>query len=114
MRTVKFVITLLLSVAIFAPVSALAGNAPTQYENAVSETLDHWRDGRYEQLYGQLAKRGKTSREQFVRKMRDSSIKPACCWQKIEHFKLLSEKKSTATVYLKIGLEGMPGRLSHP
>ncbi len=108
MHLVKFVLFLWLSVLFFSPASARADNTPSLYENTISETLDLWRDGRYEQLFGQLAKRGKISREHFIGKMRDSNIKPACCWQKMEHFKLLNENKNSATVYVKIGLEGMP------
>ncbi len=75
----------------------------------MSDTLDIWREGRYEQLFEQLAHRGKTSREMFVRKMRESTIRPVCCWQKMEHFKILNEKRTEATVYVKVGLEGTPG-----
>lgn len=78
-------------------------------EKSMSDTLDTWRDGRYEQLFDQLAHRGKTSREAFVSKMRASTTRPACCWQKMEHFKVLNEKRTEATVYVKIGLEGAPG-----
>lgn len=78
-------------------------------EKAMSDTLDTWRDGRYEQLFEQLAHRGKTSKEAFVKKMQGSTIRPACCWQKMENFKVLNEKRTEATVYVKIGLEGTPG-----
>ena len=78
-------------------------------EKSMSDTLDIWREGRYEQLYEQLAHRGKTSRETFVHKMRESSVRPACCWQKMEQFKVLNEKRTEATVYVKVGLEGTPG-----
>ncbi|MFZ4859864.1 MAG: hypothetical protein ACOYL3_26130 [Desulfuromonadaceae bacterium] len=77
-------------------------------ETSMSDTLDTWREGRYEQLFDQLAHRGKTSRETFVKKMQESTIRPACCWQKMEHFKILNEKRTEATVYVKIGLEGTP------
>jgi hypothetical protein len=110
MHLVKFVLFLWLSLLFFSPSSARADNSPSLYENTISETLDLWRDGRYEQLFEQLARRGKISREQFVRKMKDAPVRPACCWQKMEHFKLLSEKKNNATVYVKIGLEGGPGQ----
>lgn len=78
-------------------------------EKSMSDTLDIWREGRYEQLFEMLAHRGKTSRETFVHKMRESSIRPACCWQKMERFKILNEKRTEATVYVKIGLEGTTG-----
>jgi hypothetical protein len=83
-------------------------HAESLLEKSMSDTLDTWREGRYEQLFDQLAHRGKTSREAFVRKMRESTIRPACCWQKMENFKILDEKRTEATVYVKIGLEGTP------
>ena len=83
-------------------------HAESLLEKSMSDTLDTWREGRYEQLFDQLAHRGKTSRESFVRKMRESTIRPACCWQKMENFKILDEKRTEATVYVKIGLEGSP------
>jgi hypothetical protein len=79
-----------------------------QLEQAMSDTLDLWREGRYEHLFEQLAHRGKTSREQFVTRMRDTTTRPACCFQKLENFKVLNEKRTEATVYAKVGLEGTP------
>ncbi|MDD2540182.1 MAG: hypothetical protein PHH28_03965 [Desulfuromonadaceae bacterium] len=77
-------------------------------EKSMSDTLDLWREGQYERLFEQLAHRGKTSRESFVEKMRESSIHPVCCWQKMEQFRIINEKQTEATVYVKLGLEGTP------
>ncbi len=85
-----------------------AVEAESPLEKSMSDTLDVWRDGRYEQLFEQLAHRGKTSRETFVNKMRTSTTHPACCWQKMENFKIMNEKRTEATVYVKIGFEGSP------
>ncbi len=82
--------------------------AESLLEKNMSDTLDTWREGRFEQLFDQLAHRGKTSRESFVKKMQGSTTRPACCWQKMENFKILTEKQAEATVYVKIGLEGAP------
>jgi len=106
----RFVIILLLSILFVLPAGVYANSTPSVYETVMSETLDMWRDGQYKQLFERLAKRGKISREQFVKKMQDASVKPACCWQKMEHFKLLSENKNSVTVYVKIGLESVPGQ----
>lgn len=89
--------------------SGIAGEAGSVLEKSMSDTLDAWREGRYERLYEQLAHRGKTSRETFVVKMQESTTRPVCCWQKLEHFRVLNEKLTEATVYAKIGLEGTPG-----
>lgn len=105
LRTVSLVLCALLVLAGSA-FPAFAADSAAILESSMSETLDIWRDGRYDQLFERLAHRGKTSREAFVKKMRDSSIRPACCWQKMENFKVLSEKRTEATVYVKLGLEG--------
>ena len=89
--------------------SGSAAEVGSPLEKHMSDTLDTWREGRYEQLFEQLAHRGKTSRETFVKKMRESTTRPACCWQKMENFKVLNEKRTEATVYVKIGLEGTQG-----
>lgn len=98
-----------LAVLLGASGSGSAEEAGPLLEKSMSDTLDTWREGRYEQLFELLAHRGKTSRETFVRKMRDSTTRPACCWQKMERFRVLNEKRTEATVYVKIGLEGTPG-----
>jgi hypothetical protein len=85
---------------------AYAADSALVLEQSMSETLDLWREGRFEQLFERLARRGKTSREAFVKKMQNTNIKPACCWQKMENFKVLNEKRTEATVYVKVGLEG--------
>lgn len=87
---------------------ASAESAPGILEQSMSDTLDLWREGRYEQLYEHLAHRGRTSREQFVNRMRDTAIRPACCFQKLSNFKVLNEKRTEATVYARVGLEGTP------
>ena len=101
------VVTMVVFLAGAGQGSALETESPL--EKSMSDTLETWREGRYEQLFEQLAHRGKTSREMFVRKMRESTTRPVCCWQKMEHFKVLNEKRTEATVYAKIGLEGTPG-----
>ncbi|MBC7961574.1 MAG: hypothetical protein H7Y05_01375 [Steroidobacteraceae bacterium] len=98
------VLALFLVIATAVPV--IAAEQVSILEQSMSETLDLWREGRYEQLFERLAHRGRTSREVFVKKMRDTSIRPACCWQKMEKFRILNEKRTEATVYAKLGLEG--------
>lgn len=97
---------LLVLLLLSLPSTLLAATEPAVLEQSVSDTLDLWREGRYEQLYERLYRRGKTSKEQFTRMMRDSTIRPACCFQKMGNFQVLNEKRTEATVYAKIGLEG--------
>lgn len=103
-----FAAAVALAVLLVGAGSGSAAEADSPLERSMSDTLDTWREGRYEQLFEQLAHRGKTSRETFVKKMRESTTRPACCWQKMENFKILNEKRTEATVYVKIGLEGTP------
>jgi hypothetical protein len=108
MRNATVLMVFLLLVLIPPALPAMAEPSASPIEQAMSSTLDLWREGHYEQLFERLSHRGKTTREQFVRMMRDAPIRPACCWQKIENFRLLKEKRSTATAYAKVGLEGTP------
>lgn len=103
------VLPLLLTVLISIPGLSFAEPPLSPQEQAMSEALDLWREGRFEQLFEQLSHRGRTSREQFVKKMGETSVRPACCFQKLENFKVLNEKRTEATVYAKVGLEGTPG-----
>lgn len=105
LRLNLFAVLALLLVLAAVP-SGFAVEPASALEQSMSETLDLWRDGRYDQLFDRLAHRGKTSREHFAKKMRDTSIRPACCWQKMENFKVLREKRNESTVYVKVGLEG--------
>jgi hypothetical protein len=109
MRILPVIVSFLLLTFLLEPVkTASAESTPGALEQSMSDTLDLWREGRYEQLYEQLAHRGKTSREQFVKRMRNTTVRPACCFQKLENFKVLNEKRTEATVYAKVGLEGTP------
>lgn len=105
MRTTVLMVFLLALLTI-PPTPAMAEQSVSPVEQSMSATLDLWREGRYEQLFECLTHRGRTTREQFVRMMRDAPVRPACCWQKIENFRLLSEKRTTATAYARVGLEG--------
>jgi len=108
-RKVYVIVFFLLLISPFLLIEpAMAESSPAILEQSMSDALDLWREGRYEQLFEQLAHRGKTSKEQFVKKMRDTSVRPACCFQKLENFKVLNEKRTEATVYARIGLEGTP------
>ncbi len=99
---------LLLSILPCLSLPSVADTPSQELEQAMSDTLDLWREGRFEQVYERLAHRGKISKEQFVRRMAETSIRPACCWRKMEGFSVLSEKRTEAVVYAKVGLEGTP------
>ena len=99
---------LLFSLLLVNPSYSYAATDAAILEQSVSETLDLWREGRYEQLFDRLAHRSNMSKERFIVKMREASVRPACCWQKIENFSVLNEKRTKALIYAKVGLEGPP------
>lgn len=78
-------------------------------EQALSDTLDLWREGRFEQLYDALSHRNSMTRERFVLLLKDASVRPACCHNKLNNFKLINEKVTTAKVFARLGMEGTVG-----
>ncbi len=100
-----FLLFSLLSPVVFSG----AETSPAELQQAVSDALDLWREGRYEQLFERLGHRGGTSREAFAKKMNGAAFRPACCFQKMENFRVLNEKRNQATVYVTVGLEGAAG-----
>ena len=108
MKIEKLLLVVLLLCCALSAAPAGAETAAATLEQAMSDTLDLWREGRYEQLYERLGHRGRTSKEQFVERMRDAAVRPACCHNKLNGFKVLNEKRTEATVYAKVGLEGTP------
>lgn len=106
MIKVSLINAVTLTVLMLSSLFANAAEPVSVQEQSMSDTLDMWREGRFEQLFDNLAHRGKTSREMFVKKMRDTNVRPACCWQKMENFRILNEKRNEATVFAKLGLEG--------
>jgi hypothetical protein len=101
---------LLLSVIMLCFVSVAAADQRSDpREQAMSDVLDAWREGRFEQLYDALSHRTGMTRERFVQTMQDVEVKPACCFNKLSGFRLISEKQTTAKVFAKLGMEGGPG-----
>lgn len=90
-----------------SPVSADQRNDPR--EQAISDALDLWRDGRFEQLYDSLSQRSGMTRERFVRLLKEAEIRPACCFNKLRDFRLINEKGTTAKVFTRLGMETMIG-----
>lgn len=78
-------------------------------EKALSDALDLWREGRFEQLYDSLSHRSGMTRERFVMLLQEASVRPACCHKKLNDFKLINEKVTTAKIFARLGMEGSPG-----
>jgi len=101
---------LIVLVLVFALTAAAgADQRADPREQSMSDSLDLWREGRFEQLYDSLSHRSGMTRERFVHTMKDAGIKPACCFNKLNNFRLISEKRTTAKVFARLGMEGSPG-----
>ncbi len=109
MRHLKLLVFMALFLVL--PLCAMADQRSDPREQAISDTLDLWREGAYDKLYDMLSHRNTMTRESFVDQMKDAQIRPSCCHKKLNDFKLINEKKGTAKVYARIGIEGV-GSLS--
>lgn len=110
MRKVLLVLTLVLSLASVFPAM---GKTPymsseelqTESQRGFEEILDLWRDGRFEELYARTLAGGRSSKEQFAKKLSSASRKPACCWEKMQEVKVSIKNDSTVTLRAKLGFE---------
>ncbi len=89
--------------------SVLADQRNDPREQAISDSLDLWRAGQYAQLYDTLSHRSGMTRERFATALKGSEVRPACCFQKLQQFRVIIEKRTTAKVFARIGMEGAPG-----
>ena len=105
----RLLLSVIITLLCFCATFAAADYRTDPREQALSDTLDLWRQGRFDQLYDGLSHRNRISRERFSALMRESVIRPACCHHKLNSFRLIIEKQTTATVYARIGLEGSSG-----
>ena len=101
-----FIILLLILVTSY-PATSLADQRQDPREQAISDALDLWRDGRFGQLYDQLSHRSGMTKERFVEQFASSEARPACCHNKLNDFRLLNEKRTTARVFARIRMEGV-------
>jgi hypothetical protein len=100
---------LLFSPLLFAVSSVCADQRNDPREQAVSDALDLWRNGRFEQLYDSLSQRSGMTRERFVSFLKEAEIRPACCFDKLRDFRLINEKRTTAKVFARLGMEAGVG-----
>ena len=75
-------------------------------QRGVEETLDLWRDGRFEELYNRTLVSGAKTKEQFVRALAAAPLRPVCCWDKIRDVRVSLKGDSAATVRATLGFEG--------
>ena len=99
-----FLLSLLLSLLVSLPVLADQRNDPI--EQAMSDTLDLWRESSFDKLYDSLSHRNNMTRESFIDHMKYTALRPSCCHKKLSAFRVISSRKASSTVYASIGMEG--------
>lgn len=104
-----FILLCVMSVICLTCGSPSADQRADVREQAISDALDLWRDGRYEQLYDSLSRRSGMTRERFAAFLKETDRRPACCFTKLQNFRLIAEKRTTAKVFARIGMDGGPG-----
>lgn len=103
----QYLFCFLMFCLVLIPASVKADNRSDPREQAVSDVLDAWREGRYEHLYDRLSRRTGMTREQFVEQMKDTQVKPSCCFQKLQNFRVINENPRTSKVFASIGMDGV-------
>ena len=111
MHKALLLLTLLLSLTSVCPVQGKTPYMPSEElqseaQRGFGEILDLWHEGRYAELYERTTTGGRSSKEQFVRKLSAASRKPACCWEKMQEVKISVKNDSTVSVRAKLGFEG--------
>jgi hypothetical protein len=80
-----------------------------EVQRGVEQTLDLWRDGKYDELYQRTVTSGAKTKEQFVRALAVAPLRPVCCWEKIREVRVSLKGDSAATVHATLGFEGSGG-----
>lgn len=80
----------------------------TGAQKAFEEVLDLWRAGQYDELFERTRGNGRLAKEDFARRLERATLKPACCWQKVQNLSVHVENDDLAAVRATVGLEGGP------
>lgn len=106
----RFLVLWILCGLMFSPVTVAGGASADSSMDAevrrdFETALDHWRDGRYDELYRRTYSTGKQTKEAFVRRLSASGVKPACCWEKLQDVRVSASDDGKATLHARVGLE---------
>jgi hypothetical protein len=112
----KLILLLTIMVTLFT-VPSVQGKTPYQgdaelkseAERGFAEILDLWRDGRYDELYERTLAGGKQTKEGFIGRMSSASLRPVCCWEKLQEVRITLKNDESVVLRAKVGLEGSVG-----
>jgi hypothetical protein len=87
---------------------ALKADAIRDFE----EILDLWRAGDFDGLYDRTLISGRDTKESFRKKMESASLKPSCCWEKMQSVSVSVRTQGSVVISAKLGLDA-PGGLEY-
>jgi hypothetical protein len=107
---------LMLMVTLFAVCSAQGKTSyqvpeelKSDAERGFAEILDLWHNGRYDELYDRTLAGGKQTKEGFIGRMSSASLRPVCCWEKLQDVRVTLKNDESVVLRAKVGLEGSVG-----
>lgn len=76
-------------------------------EAAFKEAVRLWADERYEALWeqGLLRSRSLFPKEEFIFRMRDRALRPACCWRQVQEVTVHLRSSGDALIEAKMGFD---------
>jgi len=78
----------------------------------MEEILDLWRDGNFGELYNRTLISGKDTKESFTRRMASASLKPSCCWEKMQDVAVSVKSQTGVVLRARLGLDA-PGEMEY-
>ena len=114
MKKLAILLTMALVMGLICPVqgkSPYLSDVALQAEarQGFEQILDLWRDGKFGELYERTISSGKETKERFVARLAGATLKPACCWEKMQDVRVSAKKENAVMVRAKVGLEGGGG-----
>ena len=109
----RLVFLLMMTIVMVATCPAL-GKTPylteeelqTEARQGLEQILDLWRAEKYGDIYERTISSGKETKERFMERLAAATLKPACCWEKMQDVKVTVKGDSAAVVRARVGLEG--------
>jgi hypothetical protein len=69
--------------------------------------LDLWHDKKYDEVYERTIIGGKKTKEEFTARLAAASLRPACCWEKMQEVTVTVRGESSVTLRAKIGFAAL-------
>lgn len=85
--------------------SADAEGIRSEAVRGMEEILDLWRDGNFGELYNRTLISGKDTKESFTRRMASASLKPSCCWEKMQDVAVSVKSQTGVVLRARLGLD---------